>query len=96
MAHDSRVLNNYTTFIKFINNLNSDNKIIGGQAYRGYEQILTPCIIRNGEIPNSTEEQVKQRLTVGNTFGLLQENLEVFIISPLMEMLKILLSHSQR
>ena len=63
-AHDSRVLRNSTSLINFMNNLNGDYKIVGDQAYRGYEHIVIPGITRYGEIPNYTEELAKQRLIV--------------------------------
>ena len=61
-----------------MNNLNGDFKIVGDQAYRGYEHIVIPGITRNSEIPNYTEELAKQRLIVENTFGLFKGKFKRF------------------
>ena len=57
LENDSRALRNFTYLINFMNNLNGEYKIIGNQAYQGYEHIVIPGITRNGEIPNYLRNQ---------------------------------------
>ena len=51
-AHDSRVFRNSISLINFMSNLNGPYKIVDDQVYQGYEHIIIPDIVRNGEIPN--------------------------------------------